>query len=159
MWHRRNRPRIAAIARPRGLPGHRGWAAVALRARQTSLAVLLLLGPALSAGCSRPESSEPPRIDMSSDEAAARSIGRVRDSLDEEQRRELTDATMVLVRQAMGADRAAALDPDKARVAVKQVLDGKTAAEVIAAAQAVEASGARLPGSGNPAPTAAAPGH
>lgn len=122
-------------------------------ARSTSLAVLLLLAPGLR-GCSDPQSSaEAPRIDMSSDEAAARSIERVRDSLDDDQRRALTDATVLLVRHALGDDRASALDPDKARRAVKQVLDGRTAAEVIAEARAVEEKGgARPPHLGGPAP-------
>jgi hypothetical protein len=147
---RRRRALLSALA-PRA-----GTGAPAAIARTTSLAVLLLLAPALR-GCSSPQSSaDPPRIDMSSDEAAARSIERVRDSLDEQQRRELTDATVLLVRHALGADRAAALDPDKARIAVKQVLDGRTAAEVIAEARAVESKGgpgfpgkSAAPGSGS----------
>jgi hypothetical protein len=126
----------------RGQAQRRGASAgLAAHARTTSLAFLLLLAPTLP-GCSgRSASSDPPRIDMSSDEAAARAIERVRDSLDDEQRRELTDATVLLVRHALGSDRASALDPDKARAAVKQVLDGRTAAEVIAQARTVEAAG------------------
>jgi hypothetical protein len=130
-------------------------------ARSTSLAVLLLLAPALR-GCSDQKSStEPPRIDMSSDEAAARSIGRVREALDDQQRRELTDATLVLVRHALGVDRAAGLDPEQARIAVKKVLDGRTAAEVIAEARALEAkdgAGAPKPLASGGEPGAAAPG-
>lgn len=114
--------------------------------RPRGIEVALAVALAIGVGCSRSDtSSAPPRIDMSTDESAARTIGQVRDSLDEEQRRELTDATMVLVRHAMGVDRAAALDPDKAKVAVKQVLNGKTANQIIAEAQAIEASGVGLP--------------
>lgn len=112
--------------------------------RVVALGLALLIAPALGA-CSHSDKSGPPRIDMSTDESAARTIGQVRDSLDEAQRRELTDATMVLVRRAMGVDRAAALDPDKAKVAVKQVLDGKTANQIIAEAQAIEAADKPLP--------------
>jgi hypothetical protein len=124
----------------------------AVRARSTSLAFLLLLAPAIR-GCSSEPSADPPRIDMSSDEAAARSIERVREKLDDDQRRELTDATVLLVRHALGVDRAAGLDPAKARSAVKRVLDGRTAAEVIAQARAVEAQG----GVPHPAATATPP--
>jgi len=150
---------IIGLRRLRALRERRERMALATRApagtssalaRSTSLAVLLLLAPALRACSDRQSSTEPPRIDMSSDEAAAQSIGRVRESLDEEQRRELTDATVLLVRNALGADRASALDPEKARVAVKQVLDGRTAAEVIAEARAIEAKG----GVGMPKPAA-----
>lgn len=118
---------------------------------EIALAVALLIAPVLGSGCSHSEKAAEPRIDMSTDESAARTIGQVRDSLDDEQRRELTDATMVLVRHAMGVDRAAALDPDKAKAAVKQVLNGKTAAQIIAEAQAIEAKGEPLPvPGGNP---------
>ncbi|HZR84253.1 MAG TPA: DUF6694 family lipoprotein [Candidatus Binatia bacterium] len=114
---------------------------IASYARGTSLACLLLLAPAMDACRSEP-SSDAPRIDMSSDDAAARSIERVREQLDEEQRRQLTDATLVLVRNEMRVDAKAPLDPEKARAALKKVLDGKTAAEVIQQARVVEANSA-----------------
>jgi hypothetical protein len=124
--------------------------------RGTCLAAAAALALAMGAtACSKPEPAGEPRIDMSSDEAAARSIERVRETLDEEQRKQLADATVILVRHNLGVDRSAPLDPTNAGAAVKKVLDGKTAAEVIAEAQKVEA-GSPAP-AGGAAPPAAAP--
>jgi hypothetical protein len=126
--------------------------------RCVRLASTLLAAVLATGGCSRSDPvGEPPRIDMSSDEAAARSIERVRDSLDESQRHELADAAVILVRNALGADRAAALDPEKAQDALRKVLDGKTADQVIADARAVQAKGGAAPPAAPPPPAAGSP--
>ncbi|MBU6281525.1 hypothetical protein KGQ64_04715 [bacterium] len=102
-----------------------------------SLAFLLLAAPALSACTSTPRvDADAPRIDMSSDESAARTMERLQKSLTAQQLNEFNQATLALVRQELEVGQQEnKLDPQKARVAVKKVLDGKTAAEVVAAAR------------------------
>ena len=102
-----------------------------------SLAFLLFAAPGLSA-CSGPSrlDGDQPRIDMTTEESATRTMARLQKSLTPQQLNEFNLATLALVRRELdvGKDENR-LDPQKARIAVKKVLDGRTAAEVIAAAK------------------------
>ena len=106
--------------------------------RSTSLAFLLVLAPAMGSGARdlpRRTGVEAPRIDMSNDESATRSMTLVNETLDQGTRSAFLRATLVLVDREMGDVGADTADPVRAREAVRRVLDGRTAAEVIAAAR------------------------
>jgi len=109
-------------------------------ARTVAGRAVLGLGCALALACSREPS---PRIDMSTPETAQRSLREVRRSLSDEERVRFTAAASALAqhRQATGA-----ADPRDANDALRGVLDGRTAEEVIAAAAALpKADGSATP--------------
>lgn len=102
-----------------------------------SLAFLLLAAPGLGGCTGAPRvDADAPRIDMSTEESAARTMERLQKSLTPQQLNDFNQATLALVRKELevGQDENK-LDPQKARIAVKKVLDGRTAAEVVAAAR------------------------
>ncbi len=107
-----------------------------------SLAFLLLAAPGLGGCTGAPRvDADTPRIDMSSEESAARTMERLQKSLTPQQLNEFNQATLALVRKELDVGQAEnRLDPQRARVAVKKVLDGKTAAEVVAAAKQIPAA-------------------
>jgi hypothetical protein len=86
------------------------------------------LGCALALACSR---EAPPRIDMSTPQAAQRSMTEVRRSLSDAERVRFTAAASLLAQheQAVGAG--------DAEAALQRALGGRTADEVIAAAAAL----------------------
>lgn len=99
---------------------------------------LIAAAALLLAACTR----DAPRIDMTNAETATESMATVRDSLPDEEKARFADATSVLVLHALGPDReAAARNPEKSEAAVREALDGKTAAQVIAEAEDVRAQG------------------
>lgn len=135
----RDRPAGGAVRVVGGTMLRSGANRVARQAKGTSIAFLLMIAPAMGSGChgaARPRDVGEVRIDMTSEESATRSMARLRDTLDAHGRSAFLHATMVLVDREMSApgDMAAA-DPVLARAAVRKVLDGRTAAEVIAAAR------------------------
>lgn len=119
-------------------------AAVRNRVGGASLAFLILMAPGMSGCTASPgREAEAPSIDMSSEESAMRTMARLQQSLTPQELNEFNQATLMLVRQEIGvAPDANQLDPQRARVAVKKVLDGRTAAEVIAAAKPLRQTGA-----------------
>ncbi|MFM7141597.1 MAG: hypothetical protein ACKO2K_06735 [Alphaproteobacteria bacterium] len=107
-----------------------------------SLAFLLLAAPGIGGCTGSPRgTTDAPRIDMSTEESAARTMESLQKSLTPQQLNDFNQATLALVRKELdvgqGEDK---LDPQKARVAVKKVLDGRTAAEVVAAARQAQSA-------------------
>jgi hypothetical protein len=83
--------------------------------------------------------SSPPRLDFSSDESAERSLAEVTAALGPEEKERFSNAFSVVVRHALGGG---VLDVESSpanRQKLAAALDGKTAAEVIADAQKLEA--------------------
>ena len=81
-----------------------------------------------------------PRVDASNDERAKASIEKVRQSLPESTRARLDESIRILALNRMGNIFAAAMNPAGAKDDMIRPLNGKTADEIIAAADAVVAA-------------------
>ncbi|HEY8514202.1 MAG TPA: DUF6694 family lipoprotein [Candidatus Binatia bacterium] len=87
-------------------------------------------------------SREEPRLDMSTQESAKRSMEEVRASLSKEDQQRFNQAAAALVVNAVKPPQGEApKDPAQVQAAINAALNGKTAAEVIAAGEALQAKG------------------
>lgn len=91
---------------------------------------------ALASGCSRA-----PRIDPSTPASTEASIERVQSALPAEKREQFSEALAVVIAHALGGGYRDVGDTPEGRERVRAALDGKSADEVIAAAEKIRAAG------------------
>lgn len=116
--------------------------------RRIRRALVALIAAAACSACDRP-----PRLDFTSDEALRASNDAIAAALPEEERDRFLEAALVVTRDITGGAPILKVTPEMQR-RLREVLEGRTAAEVIALADEVRR---RAPAAGTtPAPTSAA---